>query len=175
MNFHFSKQLSYENAHDCCPTSKPSVSAVLFGFHGINLFKNLVSRELLQILENFHFSISILKHFDFTFHFSKKSESIFFTLHFLKKSENIFISLCTSRKRVKAFIFHFSLSELPKPILAVPANKPLFSNCQALCCHQQHQNQQYVMHTEMKKNDRVSQSPCIQLQHADTSQLIINN
>ena len=73
------------------------VSAVLFGFHGINLFKNLVSRELLRILENFHFSISISKHFDFTFHFSKKSESIL-------------ISLCTSRKRVKAFFFtlHFS-------------------------------------------------------------------
>ena len=72
------------------------VSAVLFGFHGINLFKNLVSRELLRILENFHFSISISKHFDFTFHFSKKSESIL-------------ISLCTSRKRVKAFFFHFAL------------------------------------------------------------------
>ena len=82
----------------CCPTSKPSVSAVLFGFHGINLFKNLVSRELLRILENFHFSISISKHFDFTFHFSKKSESIL-------------ISLCTSRKRVKAFFFHFALLE----------------------------------------------------------------
>ena len=81
----------------CYPTSKTSVSAVLIGFHGINLFKNLVSRELLRILENFHFSISISKHFDFTFHFSKKSESIL-------------ISLCTSRKRVKAFFFtlHFS-------------------------------------------------------------------
>ena len=41
------------------PHGKPFVSAVLFGFHGINLFKNLVSRELLRILENFHFSISI--------------------------------------------------------------------------------------------------------------------
>ena len=64
----------------------------------INLLKNLVSRELLRILENFHFSISISKHFDFTFHFSKKSESIL-------------ISLCTSRKRVKAFFFHFALLE----------------------------------------------------------------
>ena len=63
------------SAHDCYPTDKPSVSAVLFGCHGINLLKNLVSRELLRILENFHFSISISKHFDFTFHFSKKSES----------------------------------------------------------------------------------------------------
>ena len=107
MNFHFSKLFSYENAYDCQPMNKPFVSAVLFGFHGINLFKNLVSRELLRILENFHFSIS--KHFDFTFHFSKKSESIFF-------------SLCTSRKRVKAFLFHFSLLELQKPTLAGPWN-----------------------------------------------------
>ena len=91
----------------CYPTSKPSVSAVLIGFHGINLFKNLVSRELLRILENFHFSISISKHFDFTIHFSKKSESIFFLL-------------CTSRKRVKVFCFHFSLLELQKPTLAGP-------------------------------------------------------
>ena len=65
---------------------------------GFNLFKNLVSRELFRILENFHFSISISKHFEFTFHFSKKSESICF-------------SLCTSRKRVKAFFFHFALLE----------------------------------------------------------------
>merc|ERR1712122_324633 len=72
-----------------------------------NLLKNLVSRELLRILENFHFSILISKHFDFTFHFSKKSESIFF-------------SLSTSRKRVKAFYFHFSLLELQKPTLAGP-------------------------------------------------------
>ena len=79
-------------------TRQAIVSAVLFCFHGINLFKNLVSRELLRILENFHFSISISKHFDFTFHFSKKSESIL-------------ISLCTSRKRVKAFFFHFALLE----------------------------------------------------------------
>ena len=86
------------NAHDYYPTNKPSVSAVLFGCHRINLLKNLVSRELLRILENFHFSISISKHFDFTFHFSKKSESIL-------------ISLCTSRKRVKAFFFHFALLE----------------------------------------------------------------
>ena len=85
------------SAHDCYPTDKPSVSAVLFGFHGINLLKNLVSRELLRNLENFHFSISISKHFDFTF-------------YFLRKSESILISLGTSRKRVKAFFFtlHFS-------------------------------------------------------------------
>merc|ERR1712038_1260376 len=109
MNIHFSKLLSYEHAPDCYPTSKPSVLAVLFGYHGINLFKNLVSRELLRILEKFHFSISRSKHFDFTFHFSKKSESILF-------------SLCTSRKRVKAFFFHFTLLELQKPTLAGPCH-----------------------------------------------------
>ena len=86
------------SAHDCYSTDKPSVSAVLFGCHGINLLKNLVSRELLRILKNFHFSISISKHFDFTFHFSKKSESIFFfTLHFSKKSESFLFSLFTSQ------------------------------------------------------------------------------
>merc|ERR1719412_269997 len=123
MNFHFSKLLSYENAHDCYPTNKPSVSAVLFGFHGTNLLKNLVSRELLRILENFHFSISISKHFDFTFHFSKKSESILISLCTSRKRvKAFFFSLCTSRKRVKAFYFHFSLLELQKPTLAGPCS-----------------------------------------------------
>ena len=70
------------------------VSAVLFGFHGINLLKNLVSREWLRILENFHFSIS------------KQSESIFFHFALLE--------------REKAFYFHFSLLELQKPTLAGP-------------------------------------------------------
>ena len=62
-------------------------------------------------LEAFWFHFSLLekewKHFDFTLHFSKKSESIFF-------------SLCTSRKRVKAFYFHFSLLKLQKLTLAGP-------------------------------------------------------
>ena len=65
-------------------------------------------------LEAFWFHFSLLekewKHFDFTLHFSKKSESIFF-------------SLCTSRKRVKAFYFHFSLLELQKPTLAGPCSE----------------------------------------------------
>ena len=101
------------------PHGKPFVSAVLFGFHGINLFKNLVSRELLRILKNFHFSIS--KHFDFTFHFSKRSESILISLCTSRKRvKAFFFSLCTSRKRVKAFYFHFSLLELQKPTLAGP-------------------------------------------------------
>ena len=64
-----------------------------FDFKGLNLFANLVSRELQRSLENFHFSISISKHFDFTFHFSKKNESISF-------------SLCPFWKKVKAFFSH---------------------------------------------------------------------
>ena len=116
MNFHFSKLLSYENAYDCHPMSKPSVSAVLFGFHGMNLFKNLVSQELLRIFENFHFSISIWKHFDFTFHLSKKSKSIFFTLHFSKISESFF------------FAFHFS--NVKNPLISlVPALAFEFQRC----------------------------------------------
>ena len=76
------------------------------------MVKNSREFSLLDLdLEAFWFHFSLLekewKHFDFTLHFSKKSESIFF-------------SLCTSRKRVKAFYFHFSLLELQKPTLAGP-------------------------------------------------------
>ena len=81
------------------------VSTVLFGFHGINLFKNLVSRELLRILENFHFSIS--KHFDFTS--QKRVKAFYFHFALLEKEWKHFFSLCTSRKRVKAYFFHFAL------------------------------------------------------------------
>ena len=76
------------------------------------MVKNSREFSLLDLdLEAFWFHFSLLekewKHFDFTLHFSKKSESIFF-------------SLCTSWKRVKAFYFHFSLLELQKPTLAGP-------------------------------------------------------
>ena len=50
------------------------------------------------ILEKFHFSISISRHFHFTFHFSKRVNQIF-------------ISLFTSRKEWIWFSFHFSLLE----------------------------------------------------------------
>ena len=61
------------------------------------------SREFsLLDLEAFWFHFSLLekewKHFDFTLHFSKKSESIFFfTLHFSKKSESFLFLLFTYR------------------------------------------------------------------------------
>ena len=60
------------------------------------------SREFsLLDLEAFWFHFSLLekewKHFDFTLHFSKKSESIFFTLNYSKKSESFLFSLFTSR------------------------------------------------------------------------------
>ena len=76
------------------------------------MVKNSREFSLLDLdLEAFWFHFSLLekewKHFDFTLHFSKKSESIFF-------------SLCTSRKRVKAFYFHYSLLELQKPTPAGP-------------------------------------------------------
>ena len=83
------------------------------------MVKNSPEFSLLDLdLEAFWFHFSLLekewkllekewKHFDFTLHFSKKSESIFF-------------SLSTSRKRVKDFYFHFSLLELQKPTLAGP-------------------------------------------------------
>ena len=110
---------------------------VNFRFHSFLRSKsemNMTQDREVKFLENFHFSIWISKHFDFTFHFLKKSKSFFFslctspkrvktlfiTLHFSKKSESIFFSLCTSRKRMKAFYFHFSLLELQKPTLAGP-------------------------------------------------------
>ena len=54
--------------------------------------------EFSRILEKFHFSISISRHFHFTFHFSKRVNQIF-------------ISLFTSRKQWNRFSFHFSLLE----------------------------------------------------------------
>ena len=57
------------------------------------------------ILEKFHFSISISRHFHFTFHFSKRVNQIF-------------ISLFTSRKEWNRFSFHFSLLELSISTLA---------------------------------------------------------
>ena len=141
MNFHFSKILRYENAYDCHPMSIPSVSAVLFGFHGINMLKNFISWELLRILEDFHFSIS--KHFDFTFYFLRKNESIlislgtsqkrvkafFFTLQFSKKSESFLFSLFTSRiskthsrwsLRGAGIINTYNLLSVGKPLLLWP-------------------------------------------------------
>ena len=119
-NFHFSKLLSYENAHDCYPTASHCFSSLIWLSRNKSVQKSRFSRivknsrefSLLDLdLEAFWFHFSLLekewKHFDFTLHFSKKSESIFF-------------SLCTSRKRVKAFYFHFSLLELQKPTLAGP-------------------------------------------------------
>ena len=149
------------------------------------MVKNSREFSLLDLdLEAFWFHFSLLekewKHFIFTLHFSKKSESIFFHFALFEKEWRLFFHFALLGKEWKLLFFTFHFANFPNPFSLVPANKPLFSNCQALCCHQQHQNQQYVMHTEMKKNDRVSQSPCIQLQHAaadcqDTSQLIINN
>jgi len=51
-----------------------------------------------QFLEKFHFSISVSRHFHFTFHLSKRVNQIF-------------ISLFTSRKEWIKFLFQFSLLE----------------------------------------------------------------
>ena len=90
-----------------------------FGFLRIILLKNLVSREPLKNSQKF--SLLDLSLEAFWFHFSlleKEWKHFLFTLHFSKKSNGSFFSLCTSRKTVKAFIFHFSLLELPRPTLA---------------------------------------------------------
>ena len=100
------------------------VSAVLFGFHGINLFKNLVSRELLQILENFHFSFSISMHSDFTFHFSKKSESIFFHFALLEKEWKHFFHFALLKKEWKFYVFTIHFSNFKNPLSLVPGQTP---------------------------------------------------
>ena len=89
-----------------------------------NLGIFLILKNFSRILEKFHFSISISRHFHFTFHSRKewtrfsvhfsllgKSErDLSFTFHFSKRVNQIFISLFTSRKKWKRFIFHFHFS-----------------------------------------------------------------
>ena len=58
----------------------------------------LILKNFSKILEKFHFSISISRHFQFTFH----SRSRFW---------DIFISLFTLDLDIKAFSFHFSFSK----------------------------------------------------------------
>ena len=58
----------------------------------------MILENFSRFLKKFHFSISILRHFHFTFHFSKRVNQIF-------------ISLFTSRKQWNRFSFHFSLLE----------------------------------------------------------------
>ena len=89
-----------------------------------NLRIFLILKNFSRILEKFHFSISISRHFHFTFHSRKewtrfsvhfsllgKSErDLSFTFHFSKRVNQIFISLFTSRKKWKRLIFHFHFS-----------------------------------------------------------------
>ena len=98
-----------------------------FGCHGINLLKNLVSRDLLRILENFHLSIS--KHFFSLFTSQKRVKAFFFTLQFSKKSESFLFSLFTSRiskthsrwsLRGAGIINTYNLLSVGKPLLLWP-------------------------------------------------------
>ena len=77
------------------------------------IVKNFREFSLLNLdLEAFWFHFSLLekewKHFDFTLHFSKKSESIFFHFALLEKEWKLFI-----------FTFHFS--NFKNPLSLVPA------------------------------------------------------
>ena len=95
-----------------------------------NLRIFLILKNFSRILEKFHFSISISRHFHFTFHSRKewtrfsvhfsllgKSErDLSFTFHFSKRVNQIFISLFTSRKKWKRFIFHFHFSNFQYPL-----------------------------------------------------------
>ena len=78
------------------------------------IVKNSREFSLLDLdLEAFWFHFSLLekewKHFDFTLHFSKKSESIFFHFALLEKEWKLFI-----------FTFHFS--NFKNPLLLVPGS-----------------------------------------------------
>ena len=83
-----------------------------FGFYRIILLKISFPQNRWRILglelEAFWFHISLLE----------KEWNLFFHFVLLEKEWRLFSSLCISRKRVKAFIFHFSLPELPRPNLA---------------------------------------------------------
>ena len=84
------------------------------------IVKNSREFSLLDLdLEAFWFHFSLLekewKHFDFTLHFSKKSESIFFHFALLEKEWKLFI-----------FTFHFS--NFKNPLSLVPGTTPLFSD-----------------------------------------------
>ena len=85
------------------------------------LDKKVLIVLLLKNSREFHFSISISRHFCFTFHFSKRVNQIwislftsrskwrrfFFHFQFSKRVKLIFISLFTSRSEWKRFLFHF--------------------------------------------------------------------
>ena len=91
-----------------------------------------ISWNFSKILEKFHFSVSISRHFQFTFHSRSRFWAIFislftldldikaFSFHFSfsKWVNQIFISLFTSRNEWTRFPFHFSLLELPISPLA---------------------------------------------------------
>ena len=80
-----------------------------------------------RILENFHFLVSISKHFDFTLHFSKKSESIFFHFAVLEKEWKLFIFTSRISKthsrwslRGAGIINTYNLLSVGKPLLLWP-------------------------------------------------------
>ena len=128
MNFHFSWLLPHEQA--ICFSSliwlswNKSVQKSRFS----RIDKNSREFSFLDLnLEAFWLHFSLLE---------KKSESIFFfNLHFSKKSESIYFSLCTSWKRVRACLFHFSLLELQRPTLAGPwcVCQFFLEDCWSLC------------------------------------------
>ena len=91
---HFSKLLSYENAHE---------QAICFSWlTWLSRNKSVQKSRFSRIVKNSReFSLLDLDLEAFWFHFS-----------LLEKEWKHFFSLCTSRKRVKAFCFHFSLLDL---------------------------------------------------------------
>ena len=98
----------------------------------------LILKNFSRILEKFHFWISILRHFYFTFHSRSRFWGLFISLFFLdldlkafsfhfsfsKWVKLIFISLFISRNEWTRFSFHFSLLERPIPTFAGHCTHP---------------------------------------------------
>ena len=123
-NFHFSKLLSYENAHDCYPTASHCFSSLIWLSRNKSVQKSRFSRIVRNSRE---FSILDLNLEAFWFHFSlleKVWKHFIFTLHFSKKSESIFFHFALLEKEWKLFVFTFHFSNFKNQLSLVPASDP---------------------------------------------------
>ena len=116
----------------CCIPKKKFAKWKEFVTKCENFLDFFILKNFSKFLEKFHFSISISRHFQFTFHSRSRFWDIFislftldldikaFSFHFSfsKWVNQIFISLFTSRNEWTRFPFHFSLLELPISTLA---------------------------------------------------------
>ena len=84
--------------------------------------ESLVSREFSRIFLRFHLSISISKHFNFTFTSRKEWNKNLLHFSFLENSERIFFFTFHFSKKVKAFLISLSFSRKKSEIVHVNIN-----------------------------------------------------